>query len=75
MAKLENYIIKPPSFPLEIQALPPQLSEEDKERLIQLHKKLAELKQAHEAAVAPILNEMLRISAKYRSRYVMVLKD
>lgn len=75
MAKLEDYIIKPPEFGFKVVALTPNLSEADKERLIQLHEKIAEIQAAQKAALTQIVDEMLRISAKYTSHYVMVPKE
>jgi hypothetical protein len=71
----EDYKIKTDAGVFKLQHLPPRLSEEDQERLLYLHKRLAEIQAEHRAAVQPIVDEMIRISAKYPPGPIVMIKE
>jgi hypothetical protein len=75
MAELDDYKIKTDVGLFKLQHLPPRLSEEDNERLFYLHKRLAEIEAERRAAVQPIIDEMIRISAKYPPGPIVMIKE
>jgi hypothetical protein len=75
MAELDDYKIKTDAGVFKLQHLPPRFSEEDNERLLHLHKRLAEMRAEHRAAIQPIWDEMVRISAKYPPGPIVMIKE
>jgi hypothetical protein len=75
MAELDDYKIKTDLGGFKIKSLPPRFSEGDQERLLYLHKRVAEIRAEYDAAIKPIVDEILRISSRYPPGPFVAIKE